>query len=300
MKRWLAVIGLVAFSVGGVWLAWYARHRAVTPPAQSEPAPAQIVMHAPYLDRAASLAPDDPAWQQVAPVPVPLTYQVLVLPWGKSDKGPVAARAFHNGKTIHFRLEWSDDSENRGGPRVEDLPDAAALMFSLQAQQTTSLMMGFLGRVNIWHWKANWDQEVFAKAPELPANADFYPFENDPTFYPAQAAGNLRAVAARTTAVEDIASEGPGSITPKEKQIVTGRGVWREGRWQVVLERELGASAAFDARFQPGQKMQIAFAVWDGARGEKGSRKSISEWVELHLDAPAGQVASQETEPRQP
>jgi DMSO reductase family type II enzyme heme b subunit len=68
----------------------------------------------------------------------------------------------------------------------------------------------------------------------------------------------------------------------------------------VVLERELGASAAFDARFQPGEKMQIAFTVWDGARGEKGSRKSISEWVELHLDAPSGQVASQDTEPHQP
>ena len=122
------------------------------------------------------------------------------------------------------------------------------------------------------------------RSADFPAHADFYPFENDPTFYPARAAGNLRAAQPRATAVEDIISEGPGSITAKEKQVVQGRGLWREGRWRIVLQREMATGDSLDAQFVPGQKVRMAFAVWDGSRGEKGSRKSISECVWLQLE----------------
>lgn len=297
MKRALAVLALVAFSVGGIWLAWYARHRAVTPPASIDPPAASLALPAPFLPSSLrQLSPDDPLWAQLEPVQVPLTYQVLVVPWGKSDKGPVEARAFHDGQSVYFRLEWADRTEDRGGPRVEDLADAAALMFPLQAEQTASLMMGFLGRVNIWHWKANWDQEVWGKVAEPPSQADFYPFENDPTFYPARAVGNLRAERPRHTAVEDIVSEGPGSITAKEKQAVAGRGQWRNSRWSVVLARSLKTPEAIDFQFVPRHRNRMAFAIWDGSRGEKGSRKSISEWVELEL-APVA-VAAHSTKER--
>lgn len=293
MKRLLVVLGLVALSISGLAVAWYARHRAISPPAAILPVPSDVVLHATFLShKLDKLTPDDPVWQKVKPASVPLTYQVLMLPWGKSDKGPMEVRAFHDEHRIYFRLEWSDATEDRGGARIEDLPDTAAVMFSLQTQQTASLMMGFLGRVNIWHWKANWDQEVWAKAPESPANADFYPFENDATFYPARAAGNLRALPLRSSAVEDIFSEGPGSITPKEKQVVRGRGRWREGRWQVVLARELSARDSGDLQFVAGPKTRMAFAAWDGSRGEKGSRKSISEWVWLEIQAPPQNIAS--------
>ncbi len=294
MKRFLTVFGLVVLSVAAVGVAWYARHRAVTPPAPPLSPQTQLLLPAPYVPQyAAHLSPDDPLWLRIQPVTVPITYQVLMIPWGKSDKGPMEVRAFHNGKTVYFCLEWNDSTEDRGGPRVEDLADAAAMMFSLQAAQTSSLMMGFLGRVNIWHWKANWDQEVWAKAKAATGYADFYPFENDPTFYPARATGNLRAAQSRATAVEDIVSEGPGSITAKQKQVVQGRGLWREGRWRVVLQRELAAREADDFQFVPGQKARIAFAAWDGSRGEKGSRKSISEWVWLELHLPPSTVAAE-------
>ncbi len=293
MKRFLVVLGLVALSVAAVGVAWYARHRAVTPPATPASPQAQL-LPAPYLlQEAAHISPDDPVWARIQPVAIPITYQVLMIPWGKSDKGPMQVRAFHNGKTISFRLEWNDSTEDRGGPRVEDLADAVAMMFSLQAEQTSSLMMGFLGRVNIWHWKANWDQDVWAKAKDAPGYADFYPFENDPTFYPARAAGNLRAAQSRATAVEDIVSEGPGSITAKQKQVVQGRGVWREDRWRVVLQRELATREADDFQFVREKKARIAFAAWDGSRGEKGSRKSISEWVWLELHVPPSTAATE-------
>lgn len=298
MKRFLVVFGLVALSVAAVGVAWYARHRAVTPPATPAASQTQLLLSVPYFSQyAAHLSPDDPVWARIQAVAIPITYQVLMIPWGKSDKGPMQVRAFHNGKTISFRLEWNDSTEDRGGPRVEDLADAAAMMFSLQAEQTSSLMMGFLGRVNIWHWKANWDQDVWAKAKDAPGYADFYPFENDPTFYPALAAGNLRAAQSRATAVEDIVSEGPGSITAKQRQVVRGRGLWHQGRWRVVLQRELVTREADDFHFVPGQKARIAFAAWDGSHGEKGSRKSISEWVWLELHLPSNTVDAETFRP---
>jgi len=293
MKRGLVWLALVALIAGGIWVNWYARHRAVTPPAPPAPTPEPLTLAAPFLAAApGKLSPDDSVWQRIQPVTIPLTFQVLMIPWGKSDKGPVEVRAFHDGRTLYLLLEWSDSTEDRGGPRVEDLADAAALMFPLQAEQTASLMMGFLGRVNIWHWKANWDEEVWGQPPTYTAYSDVYPFENDPTFYPARAAGNLRAANPRKSAVEDILSEGPGSITAKEKQVVSGRGRWRDGRWAVVVTRALTTPEAIDFQFAPGQRNHMALAVWDGARGEKGSRKSISEWVWLELGAPPAAEAA--------
>jgi len=40
MKRALVVLALVALTAGGIWVNWYARHRAVTPPAAPAPPPA--------------------------------------------------------------------------------------------------------------------------------------------------------------------------------------------------------------------------------------------------------------------
>lgn len=296
MKRAGLILALVAVAVAGLGVAWYAWYRSVALPNQAPPQAAQVELAVPFLEHDASeLLPDDPVWQQIPPVPVPMNYQVLAIPWGKSDKGLIEVRAFYNREKIFFRLEWADPTQDRGGARVEDVPDAAAVMFPLQVmEQPSSLMMGFLGRVNIWHWKANWDAAVWGKhaTPSAPRAADFYPFEDDPTFYPGQAAGNLRGELTRTSAVEDILAEGPGSITAKPEQVVRGRGLWLAGHWAVVLERALTTPSAEDFQFRPRQKAPMALAAWDGFRGEKGSRKSITDWVWLTLQAPPNHLAA--------
>src|SRR3989338_7798487 len=102
----------------------------------------------------------------------------------------------------------------------------------------------------------------------------------------------LRAANPRRTAVEDIVSEGPGSITAKEKQVVTGRGRWHDGRLAVVVARALTTPETIDFQFASGQRNRMALAVGDGPRGEKGSRKSFSEWVWLELSAPPTTVTA--------
>ena len=96
--------------------------------------------------------------------------------------------------------------------------------------------------------------------------------------------------------MEDILSEGPGSITAKQKQVVQGHGVWQNGRWAAVLTRELQTPDASDFQFVPGELTRMAFAVWDGSRGEKGSRKSISEWVWLELEPAPAETAQENLE----
>lgn len=52
----------------------------------------------------------------------------------------------------------------------------------------------------------------------------------------------------------------------------------------MVVKRSLNANdPQSDAVFNTGGKKLVAFAVWNGAKGDRGSRKSISDWVELEV-----------------
>lgn len=289
---------LIATGLASWWLVQQYRPRPESQ-AASNPGSPRVLKVGYFAGDLRQLSPGAPEWKLAKPVEIPLTFQVLVIPWGKSDKGPITARALHNGKTLYLRLEWVDATENRRTVRIEDLADACALMFPLDATQPPSLMMGFLGTVNIWHWKANWDAQYWGHRSDSPASDDFYPFDDDPVFHPARAVGNLQAAASLPSAVEDLLSQGPGSITTKETQLVAGRGLWRAGHWQMVFGRALTTDGAHDFQFKPGSETRMAFAVWDGARGEKGSRKSISEWVTLALEpvTPVKTASAQRREP---
>jgi plastocyanin len=82
----------------------------------------------------------------------------------------------------------------------------------------------------------------------------------------------------------------PGSITPKENSILTGRGQWQDGSWRVIIKRALSTSdPERDAQLKGG-KIHVSFAVWDGSEDDRGSRKSISEWVILQVGSPSDSV----------
>ena len=66
-----------------------------------------------------------------------------------------------------------------------------------------------------------------------------------------------------------------------------GRGVWKEGRWQVVIARALRIDTKEPvAQIDVGATTGFAVAVWDGASSERGGIKAFSgDWRELVLDA---------------
>lgn len=72
-----------------------------------------------------------------------------------------------------------------------------------------------------------------------------------------------------------------------------GRGQWQEGVWTVVLKRSLKTTdTEQDCQFKEGAR-SVSFAVWDGDQGDRGARKSLSEWVILDI-RPASSSSSAE------
>ena len=74
----------------------------------------------------------------------------------------------------------------------------------------------------------------------------------------------------------------------REDQNVQGRGVWKEGTWLVVMVRGMRSKSDRDAQFTPGQSLPVAFAVWDGAQGDRDGQKAVSVWQRVELEKAAG------------
>lgn len=278
MRKPLVILIIVILSLSFVWLVYYGIRHSRGVPVKFEEI-ARPIIEAPFMDKTLDLSQGISAefWDALKPQEVDLTYQVTVLPWPKprDQIQPVRVKVFHNAVDIYFYLSWNDDNEDRV-LEINKFSDASAIMFPLDEKaQAHSIMMGFLGKANIWQWKASQDREYWQSVhPETDAYADYhYPFEEKEIFPVAKTMPK--------SAVNDLLAIRIGTITPKEIQSVEARGFWQEGKWQVVFKRTLKAlDPEADAQFNPGKKL-CAFAVWDGASGDRGGRKSISDWAEL-------------------
>jgi mono/diheme cytochrome c family protein len=237
------------------------------------------------IEGAVPLEPSDPLWERIEPARLPLN------PLWEEPEGAhgLSVKVLHNGRQIGFLLQWADKVPNGAPLRVEDFQDAAAIQFSLNGA-TPFLGMGDAENpVNIWFWKAGWQQEVDGPRPDVSTahpsmQVDFYP-EAGTLFSTALAAGNLLAAPARSSPIEVANARGFGTFEPHPAaaQNVAGRGVWRDGHWQVVFVRDLRPSGSGDVQFGLGQSVPVTFAVWDGQGGDRNGRKLISNWHQLFL-----------------
>jgi len=235
------------------------------------------VLEVPFIDIDIDLAKDISleVWNRIPPKEIELNYQVTILPWGKSLISPIIVKAFHNKKFIFFYIRYKDETENRT-ISTNKFSDAVAIMFPLEDKvQPATLMMGFLGEVNIWQWKASQDKEYWLKtSAENKVYTDFYyPFEEKELFPVSKDV--------HRSAVNDLVAIRVGTITPKENQNVHGRGFWKDGYWNVIFKRSFEPPDEHSAKFVIGEKRLCAFAVWEGEKGDRGGRKSISDWVEV-------------------
>lgn len=268
----ILIVGFAVLVIYGL------RHSRGVPVVEEEKA--KLVVRVPFIEKDIDLSKglSFDIWDSIARRDIELMYQVMVLPWGKSIVSPIIVKAFHNGESIYFYFQWKDATQNRERG-LKKFSDGCALMFPMDDKaQPSTLMMGFLGKANIWHWQALRDSHFWLKyEPTTEAYVDFhYPFEDDELFVvskddPASAVNDLMAIRVAT-------------ITPKEKQVVEGRGIWKSGTWHVVFKRSFkSADNELDAVFVRDKKRLCAFAVWEGEQGDRGGRKSISDWVELQI-----------------
>jgi DMSO reductase family type II enzyme heme b subunit len=98
--------------------------------------------------------------------------------------------------------------------------------------------------------------------------------------------GNLLSTPIRRSSVEDLNAIGFGTLTsqPPEDQNVQGRGIWKDGKWRVVMTRAIRSESDRDAEFTTGHFLPIAFAVWDGSQKDRDGQKAVSVWQHLKLE----------------
>jgi len=246
----------------------------------------------------------DPVWEGVAGVALPLIRQFLVPPRPETlSVYEIEVRSIHDGKSIAFLLNWADATrDDRLGLAAHS--DACALQFPVKGKALPFFFMGQPGLpVHILHWKA-WRSRDAADGrqgvrdaypnmtvdmynfdyPESHPLTDKTPAERD-VFLPARAAGNPVALGVGGL-VEELNAEGyGGTMVTLPRANTSGEAFWDGGRWTLLVRRPLDAADGRSAVFVPGERTQVAFAVWEGGRRESGARKAVSPaWAECALE----------------
>lgn len=240
--------------------------------------------------------PADRAWNAAPEHLARLLLQDLVEPRLQVISTPeVRVRALTSGADMALRLEWPDTSVN-DLPGAGQFNDACAVQVPLKpAGAVPDPQMGQPANgVAITFWRADWQATVNGRGDTIRdlypnAQIDHYPFEAPSLekgsaaqqkmateYAPAEGAGNRRG-GHRTTAVEDLVAEGPGSLSPAPATRSRGRGVRTPNGWSVVIVRPLPEGLS------PKSPSQIAFAVWEGSRQETGARKMRTGWIPISI-----------------
>lgn len=241
--------------------------------------------------------PNDAAWNDVPVHVEPLVPQDMVEPrLLKSSTAEVRVRAITDGTRVALRLEWTDATKDDLQAPAR-FGDACAVQFPAKASaDVPAPQMGEKGKpVEITFWRAAWQATVDGRGDTIKdiypgAAVDHYPFqapsleegsqaqrEMEARYSPARTLGN-RMAGPRERPVEDLIAEGPGTLTSVPPAGSEGRGRRTDNGWSVLISRRLPEGLA------SGKRSQVAFAVWEGAQQEGGSRKMRTGWVPLVVE----------------
>lgn len=263
-------------------------------------AEAQVVVKRVKQDLAKA-DPNAAYWKSAEPFNLMLMAQPMVAPRPKTTTThQLRVQALHDGRWVAFRLEWADQEKNEAG-RIDQFSDAAALQFPVGASEVPpAVFMGAKGSpVHIFHWRAQYQRDRDVGKPtmkELYPNmsVDMYPMEFKDhgaapvpaasvreTFSPGRAQGNPQSYV--KNAVDEIYAEGFATSSVQEGHGSSAHGVWADGKWSLVITRELAREGG--SVLAVGKKTFLAAAVWQGGASEVGSRKSVTmTWTPLQLE----------------
>jgi DMSO reductase family type II enzyme heme b subunit len=87
-------------------------------------------------------------------------------------------------------------------------------------------------------------------------------------------------------AARHVSAQGLGTSQTLDTDLVKARGVWRDGRWQVVIARPMQVSGVTGcAQLEPGQETGFGVAIWEGSNRERAGIKAFSgDWKPLILE----------------
>jgi len=194
--------------------------------------------------------PDDPDadfWKKQAPSLIPLMGQVIQDPRNFNPAiDLVAVRAAYNDKDVVFHLTWDDPSESKGDGK-QTFPDAISLQFPPQITGGTERPYFLMGDDANGVYLLRWQQGA---------------------------------------GVGEATANGPAKIVALEGGEATGRAVYANGQYRLVLRRPLAAKGDARPTFRPAVFTPVAIQAWDGGAGETGAKMSLTSWYYLRLEEP--------------
>jgi DMSO reductase family type II enzyme heme b subunit len=194
--------------------------------------------------------PDDPNaefWKKMTPNNVPLMGQVIIDPRNFNPVVDlVALRAAYNDKEVAFHLTWDDPTESKGDGK-QTFPDAISVQFPPQITAATERPYFLMGDANEAVYLLRWEQGK---------------------------------------GVAEVTANGPAKLAPIQGGEATGKVVYDNGQYRLVIKRPLVAKGATRPTFQPAVFTPVAFQAWDGGAGETGPKMSLTSWYYLRLEEP--------------
>jgi DMSO reductase family type II enzyme heme b subunit len=194
--------------------------------------------------------PDDPNaefWRKIPAQSIPLMGQVIVDPRNFNPSiDLLSVRAAFNEKEIAFQLTWDDPTQSQPDGK-EIHADVVALQFPPSVGTGTERPYFLLGDASDAVYQLRWET---GKGPL------------------------------------EVTANGPGKVTAVAGSEATGKGVFQNGQYRVVIKRSLAPKDGNRITFRPGVFTPIAFQAWDGGTGEAGTKMSLTSWYYLRLEEP--------------
>ena len=195
--------------------------------------------------------PDDPnaeLWKTIAPSHIPLMGQVIVDPRNFNPSiDMVSVRAVYNDKEIAFHLTWDDPTQSVEDAAKKTFADAISLQFPPKITADTERPYFLMGDASDAVYLLRW---------------------------------------VGGTGVGEATANGPTKIAPIAGGEATGKAVWANGQYRLVMRRPLDGKAGTRPTFQPAVFAPVAFQAWDGGAGETGTKMSLTSWYYLRLEEP--------------
>ncbi len=195
--------------------------------------------------------PDDPnadLWKKLTPANIPLMGQVIVDPRNFNPSiDLVAIRAVYNDKEIAFHLTWDDPTQSADDPAKKLFADGISLQFPPQPSSGTERPYFLMGDATDAVYLLRWE--------------------------------NGKGVTEST-------ANGPTKIAAIQGAEASGKAVYANGQYRLVMKRALVGKSEARPTFTPAVFMPVAFQAWDGGAGEGGTKMSLTSWYYLRLEEP--------------
>lgn len=243
------------------------------------------------------------AWQKI-----PGQY-LAVMPMAWRDERPegLIVRAAYDDQDLAVHLTWEDATHSDEQVHTASFSDGAAVQISGEADPPL-FAMGAKGApdLRVWFWKAAFEKDREAgfqdvqhgnpnmyvahyqhmqDGPTTPKEPKQAPLdEHNATFLTGRGAGNQTAQP-KPDGAESLTAHGIGTLArrPASDAGVRARGVWQRGFYSLVFRRPLKQDGDKALQLAAGSKFSIAFAIWDGAAGDRNGQKSVTIWHTLEL-----------------